>query len=384
MLITTLEKMAAGGIRDHLGGGFHRYSTDRRWAVPHFEKMLYDNAQLASVYAEAHGLTGREGFRHVAKEILDFVLREMTGPEGGFYSAIDAETGTEEGRYYLWRRDELAGLLDREQFRLLADVYGIGPEGNFEGRHVLLLPRPLEETARARQWTEEQLRQRLEPIHQKLLQVRNRRERPATDTKVLAAWNGLMIRGLADAGRLLHEKRYVLTAEAAADFVLSRLRNPEGRMFRSLAGGRARPTFGRDPRSVGAPDAYLDDYAFLADGLIALHQATGDGRWLQAADRLTATQIDLFWDDRHGGFFFTARDHETLLARSKDPSDSALPSGNAVSAGNLVYLAGELNQPEYLDRAEQTLRAFAPLLEQSPGAMPRMGASLAAFLDVRR
>jgi len=397
MLITTLEKMAAGGIRDHLGGGFHRYSTDRRWAVPHFEKMLYDNAQLASVYAEAHGLTGREGFRHLAEEILDFVLREMTGPEGEFYAAIDAETGAEEGRCYVWRRDELTGLLDHEEFKLLADVYGIGPEGNFEGRHVLLLPRPLEETARARQWTEEQLRQRLEPIHRKLLQARDRRERPATDTKVLTAWNGLMIRGLADAGRLLDEKRYLAAAETTADFVLSRLRNPEGCLLRSLAGGGARPTFGRDParwgvwhphipahRRVGAPGAYLDDYAFLADGLIALHRATGRGRWLQEADRLTATQIDLFWDDRRGGFFFTACDHETLLARSKDPTDSALPSGNAVSVGNLVYLAGELNKPEYLDRAEQTLRAFAPLLKQTPGAMPRMAASLAAFLDVRR
>jgi uncharacterized protein YyaL (SSP411 family) len=384
MLTTTLEKMAAGGIRDHLGGGFHRYSTDRYWAIPHFEKMLYDNAQLAWLYAETYRLTGREGFRRVVEEMLDFVLREMTGPEGGFYSAIDAETDAEEGRYYVWQRDELTKLLSDEEFRLLADVYGIETEGNFAGRHVLLLRRPLEETARMRQWTEQQLRQRLAPIQEKLLQARSRRPRPATDTKVLCAWNGLMIRGLAGAGGVLENERYVAAAEAAADFVLARLRAPDGRLRRSFAG---RPLEGTQtsPRDGGARlSAYLDDYAFLVEGLIALYGVTGNSRWLEEADRLTSLQIDLFWDDRCGGFFFTSRDHERLLARSKHATDSALPSGNAVSVGNLVSLGGLLNKPEYLDRAEQTLRAFAALLAQSPGAMPRMAASLAAFLHVRR
>ena len=372
MLTTTLEKMAGGGIRDHLGGGFHRYSTDRFWAIPHFEKMLYDNAQLASVYAEAYRLTGREDFRRVVRETLDFVLREMTGPEGGFYAAIDAETGAEEGRYYVWESDELAELLDDRQLQLLADAYGIGAEANFEGRHVLLLPRPLQETAKIRQSTEEQLRRELAPIREKLLTARGRRERPSTDTKLLTAWNGLMIRGFADAGRVLDDRGYIGAAETAADSLLENLRNPQGRLLRTFADGRARL------------NAYVDDYAFLVDGLIALHQATGERRWLEEADRLTATQIDLFWDDQRGGFFFTSSDHETLLARSKDPTDSALPSGNAVSAANLVYLAKELDKPEYLDRAEETLRAFTPMLQQLPGGMPRMAASLAGFLDARR
>jgi hypothetical protein len=369
MLITTLERMAAGGIRDHLGGGFHRYSTDRFWAIPHFEKMLYDNAQLASVYAEAYRVTGREDFRRVAEEILEFVLREMTSPEGGFYAAIDAETDAQEGRYYVWHRDELADLLDQQQFALLADVYGIGKAGNLADRHVLLLPRPLQETAKNRQLTEARLRQQLGPVREKLLQARERRERPATDTKLLTAWNGLMIRGFADAGRVLDDDRYVETAENAASLMLEKLRNPEGRLLRSFAGGRARL------------NAYLDDYAFLVDGLIALHRATAKPQWLQEADRLTTTQINLFWDDQRGGFFFTSSDHEILIARTKDPHDSALPSGNAVAVDNLVYLARELDKPEYLDRAETTLRAFAPLLEQMPSGMPRMAASLAAFLD---
>lgn len=372
MLVSTLEKMAAGGIRDHLGGGFHRYSTDRYWAIPHFEKMLYDNAQLCSVYAEACRLTGREDFRGVVEETAEFVLREMCGPEGGFYSAIDAETDAEEGRYYVWQRDELAQILSEQEFRLLADAYGIGEDGNFEGRHVLLLPRPLEQTARMRQSTEDQLRRQLAPIRNKLKQARDRRKRPVTDTKVLTAWNGLMIRGLADAGRVLGERRYTEAAEKAAAFVLEKLRAADGRLLRTLGDGRAR---------LGG---YLDDYAFLVDGLIALHRATGRRGWLQEADRLTVAQIDLFWDDQRGGFFFTSEDHDTPITRSKDPTDSALPSGNGVAAGNLVYLAGELERPEYLDRAEETLRAFAPLLEHSPAAMPRMAVSLAAFLDARR
>jgi uncharacterized protein YyaL (SSP411 family) len=371
MLLTTLEGMASGGIRDHLGGGFHRYSTDRYWAIPHFEKMLYDNAQLASIYAEAHCLTAREDLARAARETLDFVLREMTCPEGGFYSAIDADTGGEEGRYYVWRPDELQELLDDRQFRLLADVYAIGSEGNFEGRHVFLRPRSLGQTAAMRQQSEEQLQQHLAAVHRRLLEARGLRQRPATDTKMLTAWNGLTIRGLADAGRLLENLRYVEAAQTAAEFVLQRLRNPEGRLLRSYADGRAR---------LGG---YLDDYAFLADGLIALHRATGDRRWLEEADRLTALQIRLFWDEAHGGFFFTSCDHETLIVRNKDAADSALPSGNAVSVSNLVCLARELDRPEYLDRAEQTLQALAPHLQQSPASMPRMAVSLAAFLDAR-
>jgi len=361
MLIATLRRMAAGGIVDQVGGGFHRYSTDRVWAIPHFEKMLYDNGQLATVYAEAYRLTGQDAFRHVTESLLDFVLREMTGPEGGFYAAIDAETDAEEGRYYVWDHAELAEHLTADELALLEEVYDVEESGNFEGHIVLLL----------RKLTDEQLREQLAPIHKKLLALRETRKRPLTDTKVLTAWNGLMIRGFADAGRVLENPRYTAAAAKAANFVLEKLRTEDGRLLRTFAGGRAQL------------NAYLDDYAFLVDGLIALYRATDDRQWLDEADRLTATQIERFWDDRYGGFFFTSDDHEQLIARSKDPIDSALPSGNAVTVGNLVYLAAALEKPEYLDRAEKTLAAFATQFEQTPSGMPRMALSLAKFLDAR-
>ncbi len=369
MLFTTLDRMAAGGIRDHLGGGFHRYSTDRFWAIPHFEKMLYDNGQLASVYAEAYAISGRENYRRVAAELLDFVLREMTGPDGRFHSSIDADTDGHEGLYYLWKYDELAASLAADELPFFADVYDVHPEGNFEGRNVILLRRPLAETTSKHDLDEQQLAERLAPLCGKLLEVRYRRERPAIDTKVLAAWSALMIRGFADAGRIFNEPRYVETAQRAARFVLDNLRLEDGRLLRS-------------PRRKGAPPApaYLDDYAFLVDALLALQRATGERAWIEEADRLTARQLDLFWDDARGGFFFTADDHETLLARSKSPADSVLPSGQAVSVSNLVRLGRILDRAEYLDRARETAEAFAPLLQSMPGSMTYMAVSLGELL----
>jgi len=369
MLVTTLEKMAAGGIRDHLGGGFHRYSTDRFWAVPHFEKMLYDNGQLASVYAEAYGLTGREDFRRVVEELVAFILREMTGPQGQFYSSVDAETDGEEGVFYVWQYDELARLLGPDELDLFSDVYAINKGGNFEGSNVILLRRPLSETAKRRGLSEQQLRKQLAPLKQKLLEARSRRERPATDEKVLTSWSGLMIGGLADAGRILEEPEYVEAAERSARFVLGELRAENGRLLRTFGKGRAQL------------NAYLDDYAFLAGGLCALRRATGDREWLDEARRLTDKQLGLFWDDAEGGFYFTSDDHETPLARSKSPADSALPSGQAVSAANLIYLSRELDRPEYMERAERTISTFAPLLREVPGGMTQMAVSLAAYLD---
>ena len=292
--------------------------------------MLYDNAQLAVIYAGAYKLTGQAEFRQVAEEVLSFVARELVSPEGAFYSALDAETDGDEGQFYVWTRQEIATLLNTDEARLLGLVYGTSGEPNFERRYVLELSRPLDQVAATAGVSLDVLRQRLAPIREKLLAARERRTRPLTDTKILTAWNGLMIRGLADAGRLLEEDRYIQAAARAADFVMANLRTPVGRLQRSFAGGQAHH------------NAYLDDYAFLVDGLLALHQATADGRWLAAAEELTRTQIDLFWDDAQGGFYFTSDDHEELLARAKDPVDSALPSGNAVAASNLVYLAAAL------------------------------------------
>jgi uncharacterized protein YyaL (SSP411 family) len=371
MLLTTLERMAAGGIRDHLGGGFHRYSTDRHWRVPHFEKMLYDNGQLASLYAETHAVTKRGEFRRVAEEILAFVSREMTSPEGAFHAALDAETDAEEGRYYVWEKAELQATLSAEEFDLLADLYGFRGPPNFEERYVLLLAESPEKTAERRKIAPAELWQRAQPAQEKLLAVRQERKRPLTDTKVLTASNGLMIRGYADCGRLFHEPRHVQTAARAVEFVLARLRTSDGRLLRTYAGGQAKLA------------AYLDDYAFLIDGLIALHQATGEERWLKQADALQVDQLRWFWDPQGGGFFYTASDHEELIARSKDPIDKAEPSGNSVSAANLVYLGVQLNKPEYLTRAEETLRDAAPLLERAPAALPRMAVALAALLDAQ-
>jgi hypothetical protein len=375
MLVGTLERMSAGGIRDHLGGGFHRYSTDRYWRVPHFEKMLYDNGQLASVLVEAWQLTQRGDFKQIAEELLGYVQREMTSPEGAFYSALDAETNAEEGRYYVWTREEVHSALTNAEYDLFAPRYGLLGEPNFEigGKEYYVLE--LSEAAREAEKQkplDAQASQHLRAIRQKLLAVRDKRQRPLTDTKILTSWNGLMIRGFADCGRLFEKPQYTQAAAKAAEFVLKTLRTADGRLLRTYAGGQAKL------------NAYLDDYTYLAEGLIALHQATGDEAWLRAADELTQQQIRWFWDEEGGGFFYTSSDHEELLARSKIPADSATPAGSSIAASNLVYLAKALKKPEYFARAEATIRDSAGMLTRSPTAMPRMAVSLAALFDARK
>jgi len=368
MLLTTLERMAGGGIYDHLGGGFHRYSTDRFWRVPHFEKMLYDNGQLASVYALAYERTGRENFRRVAAGICDFVLRDMTDEAGGFYSAIDAETDEHEGLYYIWKQDELKSLLSEAEFSLLAGVYGVAGEANFEGYHVLAQDRTLAEIAAAYQQTEAELVDRLNKVEAKLLAVRQEREHPLIDTKILTAWNGLMIGGLADTGRILQEPRYIEAASRAARFVLDKLRTDDGRLLRSYRAGQAKL------------NGYLDDYAMLVSGLLSLHEATGEEQWLTAAAELTEKQIELFGDEQGGGFFFTSHDHPQLILRSKDPVDGAIPAGNSVAAENLLQLAAALDRPGYAERAEKTMLAATSMLQRAPLAMTRMATAVAKHL----
>ncbi len=260
MLTETLEQISRGGIRDHVGGGFHRYSTDRRWRVPHFEKMLYDNGQLASVYAQAYEQTPREDFKRVVDETLEFILREMTDADGGFYSALDAETDAQEGRYYVWTRQEVEQSLPPDGFALWAGVYGLTGEPNFEGHYIPLLAKSIADEAQARGLQEAALNEKLQAARAKLLAERGKRPRPLCDTKILAGWNGLMIRGLADAGRVFHNEQYTAAAIRSADFVLTRMRNPAGRLQRTFAGGQA--------KLLG----YLDDYALLVDGLIAWHR----------------------------------------------------------------------------------------------------------------
>ncbi len=368
MLVTSLEKMAAGGIHDHLGGGFHRYSTDRYWRVPHFEKMLYDNGQLASVYARGYALTKKEEFRQAAESIVGFVKREMTDKEGGFYAALDAETDAEEGRYYVWETAELKKLLGAD-FDTFAAAYGAAAGPNWEERHVLLLPRPLAETAKELKLAPADLEKKLAGPRQKLLEARQKRLRPLTDTKILTGWNGLMIRGLADCGRILKRPDGIVMAKRAAEFVLANSKLSDGRLARTYTAGQARLS------------AYLEDYAFFVDGLIALHEATGETKWLDAAGELTAKQTELFWDEEGGGFFYTAKDHEALIARSKGPVDGAIPSPNSVATTNLVYLAKKQSKPEYLELARKTIQSHAAIIERAPAALPWMLTALEDVLE---
>jgi uncharacterized protein YyaL (SSP411 family) len=378
ILTLTLDKMAQGGIYDHLGGGFHRYSTERTWTVPHFEKMLYDNAQLLEVYARALKHGGAPRYRRVLQQTLDFLDREMTSPEGAYYSALDADSSGEEGRFYVWTEDELGAVLkDKEEAKLIRSVYGAAGAVNFEEKyHILTLPLPLAEQARDRKLTEQQLEDRLVPVRQKLFQVRARRTRPFLDTKVLTAWNGEMIAGVAAAGAALEDKKVVERAKRAADFVLKNLRTPEGRLLR---------TYGAAPgqKAESRLNGYLDDYAFLVHGLLGLHDATGEARWLDEARKLTDTMVK-FHGDEAGGFFYTSSDHEKLFARSKDQYDGAQPSGNSLAARSLVRLWIKTADERYAKLAEKTFRALALSLKTSPGSHTAMADALGIYLEARK
>jgi len=355
MLVLTLDRMARGGIHDQLAGGFHRYSTDAEWLVPHFEKMLYDNACLARLYAEAAPLAPDLGFERVARSTLDFVLRELVGAEGGFLSAIDAETDGHEGAYYSWTREELAQVLGAEAFALHALVYGFDGGPNFEDdRYVLHLREPLAERARAMAIGVEELLLRLEPGRRALLEARTRRPRPLVDDKVLADWNGLMIEAMACAGRVLGEPRYLDAARRAAEFVLARLTSADSRtLLHAYRGGAARVT------------ALLDDYAFLIAGLLALRRATGGARWLDQARRLQHELDSRLWDEADGGYFMAAGDAR-LLFQSKPAYDGAVASGNGVAALNLLGLALETGAASYRERAQRLLQAFGEAIDQLP------------------
>ncbi|MDY7092411.1 MAG: DUF255 domain-containing protein [Acidobacteriota bacterium] len=364
MFAATLDAMARGGIYDQLGGGFHRYSTDRQWLVPHFEKMLYDNGFLLELYARHHRRTGDAPAARVVRETAAFLAREMTGDGGGLWSAIDAETEGDEGAFYVWTADELAAALTSKELELVQRIYGADGRPNFEagphsesGRYVLHLPQPLAAALK------EEERATLEAAKTKLFEARSQRRRPLTDDKILADWNGMAIAGLAVAGDALEEPELVAQAERAAAFVLDTLRPAGGTLLHSWRAGRS------------GPEAYLADYAFLVRGLLALHRVTGDGdageqRWLTAAMELTEEQVRRLRDPR-GGFFVAAADPQ-LLFRSKDATDGAVPSANAVATLNLVDLAELTGEERWRREAEASLRAFSGLLEAAPQALGMM------------
>ena len=370
----TLDRMARGGIYDHLGGGFARYSTDSEWLAPHFEKMLYDNAQLARAYLMAYQVTGNAFFKDVTDEVIAYVLRDMTDQSGGFYSTEDADSEGEEGKFYLWTPSELETLLGPQDARLFGAFYDVRTPGNFEGRASILraLHTPLE-TAQRLGVTEAELLAALERGRTILFEARSKRVRPARDEKVLAAWNGLMLRALAEAGAVLERADFVAAAERNATFLLEHMRTADGHLHRTWKPGHA-----------ARLNAYLEDYANVADGLLALYEATFNARWLTAAMDLADIILHEFADPENGGFFDTSIQHETLITRPKDVFDNATPSGNSVAADVLLRLALLTDRTDYRDAAEGVLHLLREAIVRYPLGFARALNALDFFLDAPR
>ena len=387
MAVVSLDRMARGGLFDQVGGGFHRYSVDALWLVPHFEKMLYDNALLARTYVEAaqavaalpvsHALPdgGAEPaafFRQVARDTLDWALREMLLPEGAFASSLDADSEGEEGRFYVWTLEEIEAAVGRSEATLVAGTYGATREGNFEGgRNVLSLPAGIPALAREQRSDEAELRLRLAGARSRLMLARDRRVRPARDDKALADWNGLLIGTLAFAGRVLDERRYVDAAVGAATMVLGRMRR-DGRLLHSFLGGEARHA------------AYLTDYAAMLGACLDLYEATFDPRWISEAEGLARTTLDLFRDPQGPGLFFTARDHERLLARTREGNDGALPAGVSMLALALPRLAALGGDAALVQATDGILRLYRERIERFPSAFGAMLCAVDQALDPPR
>jgi uncharacterized protein YyaL (SSP411 family) len=382
MSLATLRAMTQGGIHDHIGGGFHRYSTDERWHVPHFEKMLYDQAQLASSYLDAYQITHDPFFSEVARDILDYVLRDMRDPDGGFYSAEDADSLLEagkpehaEGAFYVWTADELKKLLGTDSAAVLSFRYGVEPGGNvppqqdiqgeLRGKNILFVQHSVAETAKQFHRSVKEIEGLLAAAREKLFQARSQRPRPPRDDKVLTAWNGLMISALARAAQVLDDERYLSAAEAAAEFLHSRLYDDKtGLLKRRYRAGSAEI------------NGFADDYAFLIQGLLDLYEASFNVKWLSWAIRLQEKQDELFWDKQHGGYFSTAGSDPSVLLRMKDAYDGAEPAPNSVSAMNLLRLWQMTDRAEWRSKAEKTFAAFAGRLEKNPEAVPQLVAAV--------
>jgi uncharacterized protein YyaL (SSP411 family) len=361
MVRLTLDKMAMGGMYDQLGGGFHRYSTDARWLVPHFEKMLYDNALLSLAYLEAFQATGEPSYREVVEETLAYVRREMTSPDGPFYSTQDADSEGEEGKFFVWSAAEIEQVLGSDLAGVFNYVYGVTPEGNWEGHNILHRNKTYEQCARLLKIDEPELRGVLNEARGRLYEVRGRRVWPGRDEKVLTAWNGLMISAFAQAAQALDDLAHAKAAVRAADFVLKTMRMPDGRLYRTWSSGSA-------PKLNG----YLEDYAYLLDALVSVYETTFEPRWVESALDLARVMVEQFWDDAEGGCYFTGRDHEQLIARTKDPHDNATPSGNAMAVTGLLRLAKLTGRADLREKAERTLHLFRGVMEASAMAAAQM------------
>ncbi len=376
MVKKTLQAMRLGGIYDHVGFGFHRYSTDAEWLLPHFEKMLYDQALLAMAYTEAYQATGKMEYEQTAREILTYVLRDMTSPEGGFYSAEDADSEGEEGKFYIWTKGEIRETLSQEEAELVIRLFNVEDEGNFPdeatrrktGQNILHLKQPLRKLSRELGIDEMELLNRLEAARAKLFAARERRVHPHKDDKILTDWNGLMMAALAKGAQVFDELHYAEAAQRAADFVLREMLDSDGRLLHRYRQGDA------------AVPAFLDDYAFFIWGLLELYETTFEVHCLETALELNGVLLQHFWDEQQGGFFFTADDAEGLLVRKKEIHDGAVPSGNSVAMWNLLRLGRMTANPELEERAAQIARAFSQSVSQSPAAHTQLLTALAFAL----
>ncbi|HEX8473759.1 MAG TPA: thioredoxin domain-containing protein [Pyrinomonadaceae bacterium] len=351
----TCRKMAEGGLYDQLGGGFHRYSTDARWLVPHFEKMLYDNALLSRLYLHVYQVTGDAFFRRIAEETFDYVVREMTDASGAFYSTQDADSEGVEGKFFVWTTEETETLLGAEDARIFNAYYDVTAHGNFEEKNILNVPRPAVEVAQQLGVSVERLSEAVERGRRILFEAREQRIKPGRDEKVLTAWNGLMLESFAEASAILDRADYREVAERNAEFVLENLRR-EGLLLHVYKDGQAKHT------------GYLDDYAFFISGLITLYEATGKTRWLEEATTLAGRMVDEFWDEEEGGFFYTGKSGEQLIVRNKDFFDNATPSGNSVAAELLLRLALLTENEEHYRKAVTILRLVRDSIARYPSA----------------
>ena len=354
MVDLTLDRMMRGGIYDHLGGGFHRYATDRSWLTPHFEKMLYDNALLVRLYVHAFQAIGRPEYRRVAEETVDFVLRDMRGAEGGFYTALDADSEGREGLFYVWSRAEILQRLGQDAGERFCRVYGVTAAGNFEGANILFLPQELPTAAQELSVPAEQLAAELAHGRAALLAARAQRVWPFLDDKVLTGWNALMLGALAEAAAVFDRADYLHAAEANADFLLLTMRDADGRLLRTYRAGETKLK------------GYLEDYSFLIDGLLALYEATFQPRWLREAQALADAMLALFWDPDVAGFYSTGSDHEELLLRPQDFLDNAIPSGASAAALALLRLGTLTGVPRYAEVANAALRSMRSTVTNQP------------------
>ena len=360
----TLDHMAGGGIRDHIGGGFSRYSVDTHWLVPHFEKMLYDNALLANVYIRAFQVTGHQRHARVAEEIFQYLCRDMVDADGGFHCSEDADSEGVEGRFYVWTPDEVMDALGADRGKRFCQVYDITATGNFEGQSIPNLRKPIDAWAAELNMAPDRLHAELTEDRQKLFQVRSQRVHPGRDDKIITAWNSLAIEALAIGGSVLDEQRFVDAAVRAADFIHERMRDPDGRLLHAFRGGSAHL------------DGYVDDYAYSINAFIALYEATGQTQWVDRGLQLADAMVEHFADPEHGGFFYTADDAETLITRNKDWHDGSLISGNASAVTALLKLSRLANREDYRQLAEQTFQLADEVLTKQASAC---GALLAAL-----